>query len=312
MGAKKLSIIVLSYFSGDKLLKVYDKLSPLLAKENIDHEFIIMDDGSKDNTMDIATKLEKTKSNVSVYQLSRNFTSHYSIFAGLSVCTGDCAVVIPDDEQQPYHTIIEMYRLWQKGGKIIIPNRMDRDDPLVSKVFSTIFYNLMNKFSDITFPKGGADTFFIDREIIDILNDRIHPINTTTITEIFRLGFDPIYLPYHRAKSSNEKSRWSLKKKIRLFADAFFSCSSFPIKFISYSGLFFSFTSFLIIVFYGYIKLFGNNEFWGVNVAGWTSIVFFISFFSGLILFSLGIIAEYIWRIYEEVKDRPGYIIKKK
>lgn len=311
MTKKKLSIILLSYYSRGKLSSVYGQLNPLLESEKIDHEFIIMDDGSKDDTFDIAKNLEEAQPKVKAYQLSRNYTSHYSIFAGLSVCTGDCAVVIPDDEQQPYQTVVDMYRLWEKGGKIIIPHRMDRDDPFIAKTFSKLFYSLMNMLSDITYPKGGADTFFIDREIINILNNDIHPINTTTITEILRLGFEPIYIPYKRVKGINEKSRWSFKKKIKLATDTFFSCSSFPIKFISYTGLFFATTSFFIIIFYGYVKLFGNNEFWGVDVAGWTSLVFFISFFSGMILFSLGIIAEYIWRIYEEVKSRPGYIIKK-
>ncbi len=205
-----------------------------------------------------------------------------------------------------------MYQAWEAGEKIIIPNRMDRDDPFISKSFSNLFYGVMNKLSDITYPKGGADTFFIDREIIDILNGRIHPINTTTITEILRLGFDPIYIPYNRERGINKKSRWSFKKKVKLSLDTFFSCSSFPIKFISYMGFFFSLSSLFIIIFYGYIKFFGNNAFWGIKVEGWTSLVFFISFFSGLILFSLGLIAEYIWRIYEEVKNRPGFIIKKK
>ena len=213
MTNKKLSIILLSYYSGQKLISVYDALAPILNDKNIDHEFIIMDDGSKDSTFSIAQHLAEEHDNVKAYQLSRNYTSHYSIFAGLSVCNGECAVVIPDDEQQPYHTIVEMYRLWETGGKIMIPHRIDRDDPFISKTLSNFFYGLMNRLSDITYPKGGADTFFIDREIVDILNHKIHPINTTSITEILRLGFDPVYVPYKRVKGINEKSRWSLKKK---------------------------------------------------------------------------------------------------
>src|SRR5690606_24795565 len=116
---------------------------------------------------------------------------------------------------------------------------------------------------------------------------------------------------YERPKGNNTKSRWSFKKKFKLAMDTFFSSSSFPIKFITYSGVFFSIFSFCLIIVYTYIGLFGNNKFWGIKVPGWTSTIVFISFFSGLILFSLGVIAEYIWRIYEEVKNRPGYIIKK-
>ena len=149
-------------------------------------------------------------------------------------------------------------------------------------------------------------------EVIDILNTRIHPINTSSIFEVLKLGFSPYYFPYHRLKGVNLKSRWTWSKKIRLFKDTFFISSTWPIKAITSMGIVFSVFAFLVILFYIYIRLFGNPEFWGKIVPGWTSLVIIISFFSGLILFSLGIIAEYTWRIYEEVKNRPGFIIKKK
>lgn len=214
MSGVKLSIILLSYYSENKIIKAYENLNPLLKSEQIDYEFIVMDDGSKDNSFKIAKRLESVKDNVKAYQLSRNYTSHYSIFAALSKCTGNCAVVIPDDEQQPYHTIVEMFRVWERGSKIIIPHRRDRNDTALDKFFSNMFYRLMNNLSDITYPKGGADTFLIDREIIDILNNRVHPINTTTITEILRLGFDPVYVPYSRTRGINEKSRWSDQRQL--------------------------------------------------------------------------------------------------
>lgn len=310
---KLLSIILLSYYSENNIDKCYKNISKMLKKENIPYEFIIIDDGSLDNSYLIAQKLEKESNNVKAFQLSKNFTSHYSIFAGLSVCNGACAMPIVDDEQQPYSSIVDMYRLWEIGEKVIIPHRSTRKDPVISKTFSMAFYWIMNKFSDVTYPSGGADLFFIDREIINILNDKIHPIRTSTISEVLRLGFSPYYLPYDRPLGINEKkSRWSLRKKIQLAKDTFFSSSSIPIRFISQLGIFFSCTSFIIIIFYLYISIWGNNNFWKINVPGWTSIILFISFFSGIILLSLGIIAQYIYLIYEEVKDRPGFIIKEK
>lgn len=309
---KKLSVILLSYFSKDRIVNVYNKVDDLLSKAGINYEFIVIDDGSGDNSFNIALELERQKENVKVYQLSRNFTSHYAIFAGFSVCTGDCAVTIPDDEQQPYKILIDLYKKWDEGNKIVIPYRLNREDPWLSKIFSNTFYFIMNNLSDVKYPPGGADSVFLDREIIDLLNTRIHPINTTSITEVLRLGFEPFYLPYERLKGINKKSRWTFKKKFKLALDTFFSSSSFPIKFISFMGVFFSIISFVLIIFYSYINIFGNKTFWGYNPPGWTSTVLFISFFSGLILFALGIISEYVWRIYEEVKNRPGYIIKKK
>jgi dolichol-phosphate mannosyltransferase len=307
-----LSIIILSYFSNERILTAYQKIEALFKQEAIPFEFIIIDDGSLDNSFEIAKTLEKSCPNVHAYSLSRNFMSSYAIFAGLKVCNGACAVVIPDDEQQPYTSIVEMYRRWQLGEKIILPYRNSRQDPVFSKLFSKLFYGVINRFSNVIFPPGGADTFLIDRELIDLINERIHPINTSIITEILRLGFNPVFLPYDRPKGNNQKSRWSMRKKFRYALDIFFSSSAFPIKFISYTGIFFSFFSFILILFYVYIRLFGNSLFWGFSPPGWTSLILIISFFSGLILISLGVIAEYIWRIYEEVKDRPGYIIRKK
>ncbi len=307
-----LSLILLSYFSGERITKAYENITELLSQEKIDFELIIIDDGSTDNSFEIAKQLESLNENVKSFQLSRNYTTNYAIFAGLSVCNGDCAMPIPDDEQQPYSTIVSMYRLWERGAKVIIPNRQSRNDGFLSDLFSKTYYKIINNLSDINFPPGGADMFFIDREVIDLINDRIHPINTSSVIEVLRLGFSPTFFPYDRVKGINSKSRWTFKKKIRLFKDTFFSSSSWPIKIITNLGLFFSVFAFGIMLFYSYIRLFGNPDFWGKILPGWTSTIVIVSFFSGLILFSLGIIAEYIWRIYEEVKARPGYIIKKK
>lgn len=310
---KLLSIIIPSYYSSDRIERSYLKLSELFRKEMIDFELIVVDDGSRDTSYAMALALEKQYPNVHAYQLSRNYTAHYAVFAGLSLCRGGCAMVIPDDEQQPYATVVEAYRLWEKGEKIVVPYRSTRNDPWRSRVFSLAFYKMMNRYSEITFPPGGADVFLIDREVIDILNSRIHPICTTTTSEVLRLGFAPYFLPFERPLGLNKgKTRWSFKKRVRLAKDFFFTSSSFPIKLITRLGLFFSGLSVVLIVLYLYIHLFGNTQFWGYSVPGWTSLFIAIVFFSGLILFSLGMIAEYIWRIYEEVKARPGYIIKQK
>jgi dolichol-phosphate mannosyltransferase len=310
MNKKLLSIILLSYYSEDKINDVYYQVKALFEKEEINFEFIVIDDASQDRSFEVAKSLEQKEGNVCAYQLSRNFTSYYSIFAGLSVCNGTCAVAIPDDGQLPYETIVKMYRQWESGHKIIIPHRVSREDSFLNKMFSNLFYKIMDSLSDVAYPPGGADLFLIDREVIDIVNARIHPINTAIVPELLRLGFNPYFLPYQRPKGDNKKSRWRFTQKIKLAKDMFISSSSFPIKLISLTGVFFSLSAFILISFYTYIKLFGNQLFWGYLIPGWTSIIIFISFFSGLILLALGVIAEYIWHIYEEVKNRPGYLIK--
>lgn len=308
---KTLSIIILSYFSKERLITAYDKISRVFSEQHIPFEFIIIDDGSTDQSFEIAKKLEGEHSNVRAFQLSRNFTSHYAAFAGLSVAKGGCCTLIPDDEQQPYTSIVEMYRMWERGEKVVIPYRNNRKDPAISKFFSALFYRLFNSIADVKFPYGGADTFLIDREIVEIINKYISPRRTTTITEILRLGFNPAYLSYDRAQGNNNKSRWTWKKKVNLAKDLLYSSSSWPIKFITNLGLTCFFFSLGLVLLLTYIRFFGNNEFWHLkDFPGWTSTVVIVAFFSGLILLSLGIMAEYIYRIFEEVKARPGFLIK--
>jgi len=307
MSNKILSIVLLSYYSESKIKKVYKAIKERFESEKINYELIIIDDGSRDNSYNEALELEKNDNRVIAYQLSKNYTSHYSIFAGFSVAKGTCAVAIPDDLQVPLDTVVEMYRYWENGYKIIVPYRNIRQDSFLNRLFSGFYYKIMNAFSEITFPKGGADIFLADREIIDIFNKHIHPKNTSTIAEALRLGFDPLFIPMERPKGINQKSRWSLRKKIRLALDTFFASSSFLIKFISVLGLSSFLFSIVLILFYIYEKISGL-----IIIPGWTLLIIFISFFSGLILLSLGIIAEYIWRIFDEVKNRPGFIIKKK
>src|SRR5665647_652424 len=188
MGNNLLSLVLLSYYSNDRIITAYYKIKTLLDKEKIPFELIVMDDGSRDNSYQIALELEKNEPNVKAYQLSKNYTSHYSIFAGLTLCSGGCVMPIVDDEQQPYSTIVEIYRLWENGAKVIIPHRVTRDDSWTSRIFSETYYKIMNSLSEVKFPIGGADLYFIDREIVDILVTKIHPIKTSSITEVLRLG----------------------------------------------------------------------------------------------------------------------------
>ncbi len=308
---KTLSIIFLSYYSEKRVEDVFCKTKEVMERENIPFEFIIVDDGSKDNSYDTALELEKKHENVKAFQLSKNYTAHYAKFAGFSLCLGACATSMPDDFQQPLNTYVEMYRQWEKGNKLVIPYRLSRNDGFIKDIFSKIFYKIMNALSDIKYPPGGCDVFLIDRELIDIFNTKISPINTSTTIEVLRMGFDPVFIPFHRPKVKS-KSRWTFKKKLKYAADSFFTSSNFPIKLIIFSGFITSFFSILLIITTILFKLLGEKSIGGFSVPGWATIVIFISLFSGLILFSLGIIAEYIWRIYEEVKNRPGYIIKKK
>lgn len=305
-----LSIILFSYFSSSRLIKTSEKIISRMEEEQIPFELIIIDDGSTDDSFDIARNLARQDERIHAYQLSRNYTTNYAKFAGLEVCTGDCAVGVPDDLQRPLSTVVQMYRLWQEGEQIVIDFRSSRDDGWLNDLFSNLYYRIMNMFSQVSFPPGGADGFLADREVIDILTTRIHPINTSIMVEVLRLGFSPYYLASERPKV-NSKSRWTFRKKMRLALDTFFTSSNFPIKLITFVGLFTFFSSIMLIVLVIYAKFYADNRLFGFSIPGWTTSIIFITLFNSLNLLSMGVIAEYIWRIYEEAKGRPGYLIKK-
>lgn len=305
-----LSIIVLSYESANVLESTVEEILQKMDFEEIATEVLIIDDGSHDDSFSVAAKISSTNSRVSAHRLSRNYTSPYAQFAGMRLATGDCVVTVPDDLQRPLSLVVQMYREWQKGHQIVVGHRDSRDDGILSDWFSRWYYRLMNAFSDVQFPPGGADGFLADREVIDILNKQINPVNTSTMVEVLRLGFDPLFIPYDRPKAKRP-SRWSSRKKVRHAMDTFFASSSFPIRLITTLGFVMAFVSFIIIVLIIIAKLFSNNTLFGLPVQGWATTIVITVLFNGITLLAVGIVAEYIWRIYEEVKGRPGYIIRK-
>lgn len=310
MENKLLSVILLSYQSENNLDHAVSEIRRVMQAEQIPVEIIIIDDGSKDNSFKVAKRLEAQYSEVIAFRLSRNYTSTYAQFAGFSLATGAVAVAVPDDLQRPLEHVVDMYRHWERGHKLILGYRASRSDGWLNDLFSGMYYRLMNTFSDVKFPPGGADGFMADREIIDILNSRIHPINTSITVEALRLGFDPLFLPYDRPPAK-EKSRWTFRKKLRLAIDSFLASSSLPIKLITWLGFTLFFLSLILIVLIILAKLFTDNNLFGLPVQGWATTVVVVCFFNGLTMFCVGIVAEYIWRIYEEVKGRPGFIVRR-
>ena len=304
-----LSIILLSYQSETRLEKAVREISTSLDAEDIPHEIIIIDDGSSDHSYAIAKGLAGKMQNVSAYQLARNYTSPMAQFAGLEKCKGQCACPVPDDGQRPMEHIIAMYRLWQQGHKIIIGYRAERNDGRINDFFSRSYYSMMNTFSTINFPKGGTDGYLIDREVIDILNTKVSKRNTTPVIEILKLGFNTILVPYKRPASAS-RSRWTLRKRINLALTTFFSSSIIPLRMITWLGLTVFCLSLLAILIIIAAKLFSDNTLFGFPIQGWTTLVILMTMFNGIIMLCIGLVAEYMWRIYDEVKQRPPYIIR--
>lgn len=311
MNQGKLSIILLAYQSENRLEKAVTEIDTSLSAAGIPHEIVIIDDGSTDHSYAKALELAKRMENISAYRLSRNYTSPMAQFAGLEMCTGQCACPMPDDGQRPIAHIIDMYRLWEKGHKIILGYREGRNDGSVNDFFSNGYYSFMNRFSEITFPPGGSDGYLVDREIIDVLNMRISKRNTTPVIELLKLGYSTVFVPYQRPQRAG-KSRWTVRKKINLALNTFFASSIFPLRMITWLGLIIFFFSLLAILLIIAAKIFSDNTLFGFPIQGWTTIVVLMTMFNGILMLSIGVVSEYLWRIYEEVKQRPPYIIRDK
>lgn len=303
---KKISIIVPVYYNQDNLLPLYvDLKEKVLMKLNMEYEIIFVDDGSKDKSYEVMQNIAKLDENIKNVKLSRNFGEHSALLAGLSQCTGDCAVRKAADLQEPSEMILDMIKKYEEGNEVVLAVRADREEPISQKAFSNLYAFLMRKLALPNMPKGGFDTFLIDRQIIDLLV-KMQERNTSLMSQILWAGFKIATVPYVRKKREIGKSKWTLSKKIKLVYDSLLSFSYFPIKMITMMGFFNFLISLIVLFFIIYKKATGL-----IDVEGYASIIMIMLMGFGIIMLSIGILGEYLWRTYDAARRRPPYIIEK-
>lgn len=302
---KKFSIIVPVYFNELNLPDTIPQLLNLQHQlQNYTFELVFVDDGSGDHSLDVLLDFQsRFPKIIKVVKLTRNFGSMAAIQAGFTVATGDCVGMISADLQDPPELFQEMIDYWEKGTKAIFAVRQDRNDPVISKLFSNGYYSLVQKFAIKNYPRGGFDFFVIDRQLVNEVN-RIQEKNTNLMTLIFWLGFQPILIPYTRRQRTKGKSRWTLSKKLKMFIDTFISFTFFPIRVLSVIG----FLVAIISLSYGLYVL----VYWalfGIEVKGWVPTMLIIAFTTGVQMAMLGVVGEYLWRTLDEVRRRPAFVI---
>lgn len=304
---KKFSIIIPVYFNEQNLPETIPRLLDLKNKlSEYQLELIFVDDGSKDKSVEILCNFQaKNPREIKVIKLTRNFGSMSAVQAGLSVSSGDCVGVIAADLQDPPELFLEMIKHWEKGIKAVFAVRKNREDPPLQKLFSNSFYSLLRKYAIPDYPKGGFDFLLIDKQVVEEVN-KIKEKNTNLFTLIFWLGYNYVTIPYTRLARTKGKSRWTFSKKIKLFIDSFVSFSYFPIRMVSILGIIFAVTAFAygIYIFYNWLR--GTIE-----VEGWTTLMIVLTFTAGLEMTMLGVLGEYLWRILDESRKRPPFVIDK-
>ena len=192
---------------------------------------------------------------------------------------------------------------WEKGIKAVFAVRRERYDPKLSKFFSNSYYSLFRRFAIPGYPKGGFDFVLIDKQVVNEIN-RINEKNTNIMTLIYWLGYGYVTLPYVRKKREKGKSKWSMGKKIKLAIDSFVGFSYFPIRLLSGLGITFAFAAFVYGAAVVYNWWIGN-----IPVQGWTALMIMVIFTAGIQMIMLGVLGEYLWRILDQSRQRPPYVI---
>ena len=299
----KLSIIVPVYYNADTLELLYADMKEKILHKLGDYEIVFVDDGSGDDSWRIMNEIRLGDENVKCVKLSRNFGEHAAILAGLSRCSGDCAVTKQADLQEDSELILELYESWKRGNKVVYAVREERDDPALKKFFANIYYTIVRKFIDKNMPRGGFDCYLLDRQVIEVLLG-MEEKNSSLTLQVLWVGFSPDLVYFHRKEREIGKSRWTFAKKFKLVMDSMMSFSYFPIRFMSTVGIICA-----IIAFIWIIEVIVERLVVGTPIAGWASLMCLVLFSTGLILLMLGILGEYLWRTLDAGRKRPPFII---
>lgn len=302
---EKLSIIIPVYFNHDNLLPLYEDIKQkVISKLDCEYEIVMVDDGSEDNSFDVICELSERDEHIVPVRLSRNFGEHAAILAGLSQCTGTCATMKAADLQEPSEMILDMLHKYRTTpAKVVLAIRQERDEELSRKVTGDAYSMIMRKFVLPNMPKGGFDCFLIDRQVINILNS-MEEKNTSLMGQILWSGFKCEQVYYKRQRREIGESKWTLKKKFKLFFDSIFGFSYLPIKAISITGSIFFIISVIWLIYTLTAKLIGYT-----SVEGYTTLMIIMLMGFGLVMLSLGILGGYVWRMFDAVRNRPPYII---
>lgn len=303
----KLSVIIPCYFNE---LNIPDTAESLLTNEkhfpaDVTFEYVLVDDGSKDGTHHALLAFKQmAPEKVVVARLATNVGSYNAIMAGMSIATGDVNVVIGADLQDPVELMPDMYKHWLKGFKLVIANRQEREESWSKSLFAKSFQWMMKRLALKNLPDGGFDYVLFDKVIRNKVVE-MDEKNTNSLYLMLWLGFEYVAIPYVRRERKIGKSRWTLKKKIKLFIDSFVSFSFFPIRAISVTGLILGVGSLVYALFVIISRLSGL-----IDIPGWSAMMVVFLLVSSFQMIALGILGEYIWRTLDASRKRPNYIIE--
>ena len=303
----KISFVIAVYQNEGAIPITYEKIVSIFQSDlsQFDYELIFIDDGSTDHSLAEALSLKNKDNHVKVITFTRNFGQMAAMIAGFKEATGEAVINISADLQDPVELIPRMIQHWQDHSEIVICHRTDRSDPMLAKAFSRMAYGIL-RLSLPKIPPGGFDFVLMDRRVMDSFNE-IDVRHRFFQGDLLWTGFRTSFIPYTRMKRTIGKTQDNLSKKFKNFLDAFIDASYLLIRFISLLGLITSALGVLYSITIVMAWLGGKTPF-----SGWAPIMITILLVGGMIMVMLGVIGEYVWRINEEVRKRPNYIIRDK
>ena len=305
--ANLISVIVPAYNEELVVEATHKRLSSVLEGTESPYEIIFVNDGSKDGTLRKLKELSLTHPEVKVVNFSRNFGHQIAVTAGMDNARGDVVVLIDADLQDPPELIIQLLAKWREGYDVAYAQRVVRQgETLFKKWTAKIFYRILHRMTDIDIPVDTGDFRLMDRKVVDSLlsfRERHRFIRGL----VSWVGFRQIGVPYEREERYAGESKYPLRKMIKFSLDGITSFSFKPLQFASKLGFFAAFIGLISIIVTLILKLFTN-----LTVQGWTSLMIVCLFLGGIQLIVLGVLGEYVGRIYDEVRQRPLYIVDEK
>jgi dolichol-phosphate mannosyltransferase len=297
----KISIVVPVYHNELNLPDLFPALQTAAAGD--DYEFVFVDDGSADGSWAALEAFAAREPRAKAVKLSRNFGSFTACLAGLGHASGDAAVIISADLQDPPELIPQMVARWKEGHRIVMAVREKREEPWLQRALAGIYYSLLRRFAIANMPRGGFDFVLIDRKVIDVLT-RVQEKNTTLMGLIVWTGFPSASIPYVRRARQKGRSMWTLAKKLRYFIDSFVAFSHFPVRLMQILGAVAAFCGLVYAVVVICLRLLHR-----IPVEGWAALMVVVLFMGGIQLVMLGVLGEYLWRTLDETKLRPLYVV---
>ena len=304
---KKLISVVVSCYNEEEVLPIfYGEINKVSEKiDNVNFEFLFVDDGSKDKTLSVIKDISKDDSRVKYISFSRNFGKEAAMLAGLSYAKGDYVAVMDADMQDPPKLLIDMYESIEDGYDVCATRRITRTgEPKVRSFFSKIWYKLIDKMSDTEMVDGARDYRMMRRAVVDAILS-LSEYNRYSKGIFSFVGFKTKWISYENVKRAAGKTKWSFFGLCKYAIDGMTSFSTAPLILSSIFGIFFCFLALIAIIF-----VIIRTLIYGDPATGWPSLVCIILFVGGVQLLCIGIIGRYLSKVYLETKKRPIYIVR--